>query len=216
MCVCHWKRFLTNQIKPTCAASRGGGARSSLGSPLGAALIRGLPTFILLLICCMYPGVLRSAAPPLELRRGGAPLCLLLLLLGGLELSLARAGRLLVGLVDAVDEGPALDPLALAGVHCLRVLEDLLLLRLCAVEVLVVLLEVTVCRLGGRHAQAAALHHLPVDVAEKRMHLDFRRAARPGAQALAGVSIQQVDDQVLGLVAHADGQLKHASLNIIE
>lgn len=48
------------------------------------------------------------------------------------------------------------------------------------------------------------------------MALDLVSATRSGTQTLAWVPVEQVDDQVLGLLRHAYGQLEHASLNVIE
>ena len=48
------------------------------------------------------------------------------------------------------------------------------------------------------------------------MGLDLGGAARSSSETLAWIPVQEVHYQVLGLLGHADGQLQHATLDVVE
>ena len=48
------------------------------------------------------------------------------------------------------------------------------------------------------------------------MALDLAGTPSTSSQALTRVAVEQVHDQVLGLLRHANGQLEHAALDVVE
>lgn len=111
-------------------------------------------------------------------------------------------------------EGPTIDPLGLAAVG--SIFENLLFLLLGAVKGLVLLHVLSDSVPRRWHGEIPATYFLPVDVSEEGVHLDLVCTACSGTQTLAWVPVEQVDDQVLGFLRHAYGQLEHASLNVVE
>lgn len=131
------------------------------------------------------------------------------LLQDGLRLLIAQQD-----IIVALHEGPTLDALRLARI--LRILENLLLLLLRAVECFV-LVPVLLDGVTGRgHVKAPRGDFVPIDVLEERVALDLSSSTGASSQSLARVAIEQVHDKVLGLLGHAHGQLEDATLNVVE
>ena len=121
---------------------------------------------------------------------------------------------IIISCVASLDKGPAFDTLGLTRV--LSILEYLLLLLLRAIEILI-LLDVLLDSIAGRrHVQSSTTNLVPVNILEERVAFDLACASSPSAQPLAWVAIEQVYDEVLGLLRHADWQLEHTTLYVVE
>ena len=119
------------------------------------------------------------------------------------------------GGVVSVHEGPALDPAVLRRVRVL-VFEYLFLLLFRAVKRLVLLFKLMVSVPGWGHVKAARPHDVPVDICEERVTLYLYCTTSPCAESLARVAIEEMDDEVFGLLRHADWELEDSPLNVVE
>ena len=132
-----------------------------------------------------------------------------------LDLALAKE-HILHGWLIALHERPAFDSLSAACILRLRVLKYLPLLLLSAIERLILAFKLLAGVAWGRHGNAPRQNLIPVDVLEERVTLDFVGASSTGTKALTRVAVKQVDNQVLSLLRHADGQLEYAALDIVK
>ena len=78
------------------------------------------------------------------------------------------------------------------------------------------MLELLTCVTWGWHGDSARQDLIPVNVLEEWVAFYFIRTAGSCAKALAWVAVQQMNNQVLSLLRHADWEFKHAALDIIE
>ena len=92
----------------------------------------------------------------------------------------------------------------------------MLLLLLSAVEVLVLLRVLWDCVTGRGHLKAPTTNIVPVDILEKGVTLNFSSSTCACTKPLAWVAVEQMHDQILGLLRHAHGQLEHATLYVVE
>ena len=131
-----------------------------------------------------------------------------------------RSSELLRRLPIDVHEGPALDVVVplLAVAACLDILVDPSLLLLGAVLTLERLLEVLQRRLGARlrNAEPSLCHLRPVDSGKEGMLLNFVCALLACPKPLAGVSVEQLNNQVLGLDRHVHWKLQDALPDVLE
>lgn len=96
------------------------------------------------------------------------------------------------------------------------IFENLALLFFSAAKVFVLFLVKVICTARSRHPNSALLNVVPVDILKEPVLFDLRGTASTCTKTLAWVSVEQVDNQVFGLLGHAHGEFEHATLDIVE
>ena len=120
-------------------------------------------------------------------------------------------------LVIDVYKGPALDAVSpLLLVRYCNIFENLFLLLLSAVEIFKLPLEPFLSHLGPVNVKFSRANLRPIDFGKEWVLLDLVCSLFACSETLARVSVEQMDDQILGFDGHAHWKLKDATLNVVE
>ena len=133
-----------------------------------------------------------------------------------LSLALAQCDLYHWSVVVTVNERPALHACGPTHVRSLVVFENLPLLLLRAVECLILLFELGIGVARRGHLEVPVLNYVPVDVGEEGVELDLSGSSCTRSKTFAGVAVEQMHDQVFGLLRHAYWQLEDTTLDVVE